>query len=297
MKKVLVTGGSGFIGGHFVERIQGDCMVRILDIVPPKHINIGPNIEFVGCDVCDKSEVMEHVFWADRIVHLAGVLGTAELMVTPEEAVRSNVIGMLSVLEAVRVTGHHLVYITIGNNWENPYTITKDTARRFAFVYQREFGVRVAVIRGLNVYGPRQKWRPVRKFCPIFITRALRNEPLEIFGDGAQLIDIVHVADTVEVLHRASSLEVDSSDVIDAGTGSAVSVNDFAGMVIRLAGSSSEIVHVPMRPGEPLRSETLGSCDQARTLLGVVPTTDLEVGLKCTIEWYRSNCVERNLFP
>ena len=289
--RYLVTGGSGFIGSHLVDRLCRDGHdVTILDIAPPKLCQERHRAHWLSADIRDGKAVLKAVWDSDGVFHLAGLLGTHETMEFPWETADVNVGGALRVFEAVKKAGTKTVYITLGNDWENPYTITKSASARFALMYNREFGTRITVVRGLNVYGSRQKWFPIQKAVPKFIVNAIHGEPIPVFGDGQQLIDLVYIDDTVDTLIKAMETDVEDqySTIIDAGTGIATPVNQLAQMIIDMVGSKSQVQYLPMRKGEPIRSRTLGNIAKVKELLGYVPVTPIEEGMKKTVDWYKT---------
>lgn len=164
----------------------------------------------------------------------------------------------------------------------NSYSISKSCAERFALMYAKEHGVKVNVVRALNAFGERQKYKPVRKMMPYFITQALKNEDIGIYGDGDQEMDFIYVKDVAKIL-----IEVLFSsywgNVYEAGTGSPLTVNEWAQMIIDLTGSKSKVVHLPMRPGEPKNSKVV-----AHTPYPFV-TEKIDEAIQKTIDWYRKN--------
>ena len=181
------------------------------------------------------------------------------------------------------------VNICAANDWMwNPYSITKKAAERFALMFNKEFGCQIALVRGMNVYGPGQKAAPVRKIMPNLIGPALEGEPIRIFGDGEQVMDMIFVEDVAEIMCRALLMDHGNYKmVMDAGTGRRTTENQLAELVIEITGSSSKIEHLPMRPGEPEHSEVLG--DPA-TLAPLAFFPDdllpLEDGVKRTVASY-----------
>jgi nucleoside-diphosphate-sugar epimerase len=236
---------------------------------------------------------MEH----DGVIHLAGLLGTSETIGDPYPSVRTNVEGTLNLLEACKPrkekpSGTPAVITTVGNHFMlNTYSITKSCAERFALMYNRELGTRVAVVRAYNAYGARQAPGPVRKLIPSCVAAALDGTPIEIFGTGRQEIDLISVQDVALVLVRALTWPHQAYGVVlEAGTGCAVTVNDVAHYVNHKIGSNAGLRHVPMRPGEPEMSRVVAD---PRTLepIGVSASrlTPWQKGLDETIEWYRAH--------
>ncbi|HLE82336.1 MAG TPA: NAD-dependent epimerase/dehydratase family protein [Dehalococcoidia bacterium] len=269
--RVLVTGGSGFIGGHVVARLRGQGHEPVLF---DRHAQTGSEV-FLG-DVRDYAGVDAAVGDCDGVIHLAAVLGTQESLGAIDTAVNVNVNGSLNVFNAVRRYGLPAVYIAVGNHWmNNPYSISKTTAERFALMFNKEFGTTIAVVRAYNAYGPGQKAGPVRKIIPNFIIPALRDEELIVYGDGSQVMDMIYVGDVASILVRALGQCV----VIEAGTGRHTTVRQIAELVCEIVGRG-RIVHVPMRPGEPPGSVVVAPEPLSSD---VVP---LEEGLRLTIPYY-----------
>lgn len=204
------------------------------------------------------------------------------------ETVKSNILGTLNILEAIKSHKKSGVIITIGGiDWLNSYAITKLAAERFSLMYAKEFDLDIKVVRGLNTYGPKQKYKTVRKAVPTFVMNALQNKPLEIYGDGNQILDLVYVEDLVEIMVRAMMTKRKILHIIEAGTGVKTTVNQLAKMIILLTNSRSKLKYLPMRPGEPDFSMTIGNVDTLRELI-YVPSTRLEEGLKKIIVWYKN---------
>ncbi len=294
LKRILVTGGQGFIGSHLVDLlIDRGYEVTILDRRDERtKFPHWEQVHFFLGDIRDGEAVSDAISQHDCVFNLAGLLGTSEMVTSPKEGVEANIVGALNVYEGVRKHGKRCVQITVGNyTWLNTYAITKSTAERFALMYNTEHRTRIVVVRGLNVYGARQKEAPVRKVVPNFAIRALKNEPIEIFGDGNQLLDMIYVKDTVQLLLRAMVLDHGVFDhVIEAGSGDLVTAGELARMIIQAAKSKSEIRYLPMRSGEPVHSVTKGD---ASTLIPLEWTpadfTPLERGIAETVSWYRRN--------
>ena len=282
--KILVTGGSGFIGSYVVRHLLYlGHEVTIFD--RSTHRRPDETDVFLG-DVRDFSAVSEAVGLHDGVIHLAGVLGTQETIREPLPAVETNILGSLNVFRACEHYGCKAVYIAVGNHWMlNTYSTTKTTAERFALMFNRELGTRIAVVRALNAYGPGQKAAPVRKIIPNFILPCLRGQPITIYGDGEQVMDMIYAGDVADVLCRALLLEHDVYDsVFEAGTGRPTTVNEIAAAVIEAVGRGS-VQHVPMRAGEPERAIVVGNTATLEPL-GEFEFASLEEELRPTVDYY-----------
>jgi nucleoside-diphosphate-sugar epimerase len=222
-------------------------------------------------------------------MHLAGVLGTQETVDDPLPAIEVNILGGLNIFKAIRRYEVPAANIAAANHWMwNPYSITKKAAERFALMANKEWGTRIALVRGLNVYGPRQKAYPVKKIMPNLILPALEGRPIVIYGDGEQIMDMIWVEDVAEIMCRALLNDHGVyTSVMEAGTGRKTTVNQLAQMVVEMVGQGT-IEHVPMRPGEAEHSIVLGDPSTLEPLGWAVDDfLPLEDGLKQTIASYQ----------
>lgn len=293
--RVLVTGGMGFIGLHTVaELLQSGHQVMVLD----RQRRADPwqgQVTIVLGDIRDREIVTEAVHQCDAVINLAGILGTMETIDDPYPSVDTNVKGALNVFQACRATrarpnGVRDVQISVGNYFmNNSYAITKFSAEKFALMFNREHGTKIAVVRGLNAYGEWQKHAPVRKIIPNFVLRAISGHPIEIFGDGEQIMDMIYVRDLARILVLAATKEHGCYDkVMEAGTGRKTTVNEIAQLVAQYSSNSAGVRHLPMRAGEPDRSVVVGDPTTLEPLgIRASDLTLLEEGLRRTIAWYR----------
>jgi len=300
-----VTGGTGFIG-HYVttELLSRGYNVVVMDRyrrhdIYSEHLDRGVSF-FLG-DVTDEHAVAEFAAHVDGIIHLAGILGTQETINHPARVVRTNVFGGLNVLEGLTRYNLPGVYIVVGNWWmNNPYSISKNMIERFCYMYNSYRGARVNVVRGMNAYGPRQAaaapFGPsaVRKIAPAFVCRALSGMPIEVYGDGEQISDMIYVEDVAMALvnaFEAAKIGKVFGEAIEIGPREHLRVIDTARGVVRAAVEIGReevpIKHLPMRPGE-----TPGSSVKADTStlekIGVDADKliSFEDGIMRTVKWY-----------
>ena len=284
MKKILVTGGTGFIGRYVVEELQlRGFKPSVLD----RHQATGSvgdvfDVDTYFGDIKDSTLVTDAVSHVDGVIHLAGVLGTQETIGNPRPAAETNILGGLNVIEACAQYDVPLINIAVGNWWmTNTYSITKNTVERFVQMVQKYRGKSMASVRALNAYGPRQvpaaPFGPsrVRKIMPSFCCKAIAGEPIEIYGDGSQVMDMIYVEDVARIMVSALE-ELDSGgrfETIEAGTGVDTTVADIAEQVatavLALTGQTVTVTNLPMRPGEDPGSVVLGD-----------PATLLQLGIK-----------------
>lgn len=288
MKRILIIGGSGFIGQHLIELLQEKKAynLSVFDLQKPQFVDFGG--KFLVGDITNASQVSSSVKNHDYIVDLAGILGTNETFNDVARVVRVNVEGAVNVFEAAKKHKKKVVYVSLTNDWLNPYTITKQAANRLAQMYFQQLGAKISVLRGLNVYGEYQKFHSVKKIGPQFIVNALMNKPVTIYGNGLQRVDLVDAKDVVRAIFSAMNNEKSYGEIIDIGTGQAVKVIDVAKLVIGLCKSKSKIVKVPLRRGEPKNSVTVADIRNAKKILEFTCNTPLRDGLLRTIQWYKS---------
>lgn len=286
---ILITGGSGFIGRFVAGRLIAEGnQVTVFDVSSPKF-----ECDFyIEGSMIQTDRLESAIKGCDAVMHLAGILGTAETIDSPLMPAKVNVMGSLTLFELCRRLEKRCCYIGVGNHFMlNTYAISKTCAERFALMYNAEHKTKIAVVRGLNAYGPYQKHKPVRKVIPNFVIPALRNQTITIYGSGEQVMDFIYVGDLAEILCRALIKEHKAYDfVIEAGSGQKTTINFIAEKIIELAGSESKVEHVGMRPGEIPDSVVVADIKTLKALkFGPADFTPLDEGLKKTIEFYRQN--------
>lgn len=271
--RVAVTGGGGFIGRATIAAAE-------------KAGHVAESFDrHDGLDVTNRGDLtlLENY---EAVIHLAGVLGTAELFDTPHLAVDVNVHGTLNVLEACQRFGLAYVGITMPPVFPSVYTATKVCADRLATAWHHAHGVPTSHVRAFNAYGPGQahgSGHP-QKILPTFATEAWAGRPIPVWGDGEQTVDLVHSDDLGRLL--VAALEVGGDDVtLDGGTGQAFTVNEVAGMVLAVTGSGADIKYLPMRDGE-LPTTIIAKGEGWERLDGWTPTFDRE-RFAAAVESYR----------
>jgi UDP-glucose 4-epimerase len=273
--KICVTGGAGFIGAATIAYAE----------------KLGH--EAWRFDRADGDDILtgdlDKMKGADRIIHLAGSLGTSELFDRPHHAVKANVNGALRVLDWCRDNDAGYVGITMpDSSWANVYQATKLCAMRLATAWHKNFGVPVAHVRAFNAYGPGQKHGPghPQKIVPTFATSAWAGVPIPIWGNGEQTVDLVHVDDVARILVEACSYGHD--EVFDAGTGEDLSVNNLAGMINLWCGQHPRnVMYYPMRPGEEPETRIRAQGDGWK-LLGWHPKNELW-RIKEVVDFYKES--------
>lgn len=313
-KKVLVTGGSGFIGSHLVEALVGKgCDVRILaayDTAPntgglqfvPKDTR--DRIEVVSGDIRNADDVRSAAEGAKVIFHLAALVGIPYSYEHPRAVVDTNLIGTLNVLMAGRACGAEKIvhtstsevygtakYAPIDENHplqgQSPYSASKIGADKLAESFHCSFGLPVATIRPFNQYGPRQSARAV---IPAIITQCLSQKTVKL-GSLSPLRDFTFVADTVDAFIRMAESEKTVGEVVNIGSGTETSIGDLAEKIIKLVGKDVKLVSDKdrIRPGKSEVGRLLCDNSKAKKLIGWSPKMSLDDGLKKTIQWMKAN--------
>jgi len=301
MKKTIIFGGSGFIGCHVVDNLISkgyDVTVfdRRYDAKKWDEYSWTGKVHFQLGDLKDRDAVFEAVNLNDIVINLGGLLGTSEMINNPIPAVEVNILGALHVFDAIALYKKRGFQIAVGNFWmNNPYSITKSTAERFALMYNKEKGTDIRVMRGMNVYGERQKHRPVRKIFPNLVIPALLNKDITLYGTGEQIMDLIYVKDFAEVLVRVATYDDIPNDILyEAGVGGKMTINKAAELVLKATGSSSKLLHLPMRQGEDAISvveiSEKGWSDLKR-YVNYTPEdlTPMHDAVQKSVDWYREN--------
>lgn len=273
--KIAVTGGAGFIGTPTVDaaRKAGHDAWSVDRLTP-------------GGDIMGDLSGLDG---ADAVIHLAGVLGTAELFDTANDAVQVNIQGALNVMQwCLDNAPARYVGILMPDVFPSIYTATKIAAQRIATALYAGRGLPVAHVRAFNAYGPGQKHGPghPQKILPTFAVNALRRQPIPIWGSGNQTVDMIHVDDIARMLVDAVDYTHENA-VFDGGTGIPMTVNQVAQVVAQAAGwDEPSIIHLPMRDGE-VESHIVATGD-GWDRLGWRPRFDSELICE-SVRWYSAN--------
>jgi dTDP-glucose 4,6-dehydratase len=301
--RILVTGGAGFIGSHFVKRVlrAGEDVV-VLDKLTysGNRANLPADVELQHGDIAEPVDVARAAKGCDAIVNFAAETHVDRSILSAEDFGRTEFRGTQVLLEHLRETGIRLVQVSTdevygdleagGSSKEtdalrpsSPYSAAKAAGDLLVPAYARTFDVNASITRGSNTYGPNQY---PEKFIPLFATNALDGEPLPLYGDGRQVRDWLFVEDHCAgielVLHEGAP-----GEIYNVGGGDEHENIDVAGWIIEHAGADRSLLRsVPDRPGHDRRY----SLDTAKLqALGWSPKKSFEDGLRETVEWYRGN--------
>ena len=301
--RILITGGSGFIGSHLAESFQGEAEVRVLDnLATGYEINLSRlDVDFRRGSILDDAMLQGAMVGVDYVFHLAAMVSVPISVSEPLSCETVNGVGVVRVLEAAAQAGVRKVFFAssaaiYGDNPtvpkteamlpepKSPYAITKLQGEHWCRFYHDEGRVKTVALRFFNVFGPRQDPRGAYAAAvPIFIEKALNGEPLAIYGDGSATRDFVYVKDIVAAI-RHVTVTPELTGVRNAGYGGAITVRALAEKIVELAGSKSEIRYLPDRPGDVKHSRA--AVDELAAT-GFQPVSSLEEGLAATLAYFR----------
>jgi UDP-glucose 4-epimerase len=290
MTTCIVTGGNGFIGRHVVSELLG----RGLDVVIYDSVCGGlTEARTVRDDIRNYQRLAQCLSDADYVFHLSGVLGTSELFDEPRKAIEINILGALNVLEAsLKRKAIRIFFPTKQNAWNNIYSLTAQAVEKLGHSYHDNFGIDVRILRLPNIYGPRQKISPVRKAIPLFITQALTNRPIEIFGDGNQPVELAYVEDAAKLIVDYMMIGIQPPGTCELISDVRLTVNELADLIIDITASDSEKIYCSPRRGETGNTEIARARD-VRELLVSSQQTPLVAAMVETINWYKG-LIERD---
>ena len=313
-KRILVTGGAGFISSNFVRHLLAatpyevvtlDALTYAGNIENLADVISHPRLSFVQGDIRDAELVAEIVDGVDVIVNAAAEShveksieeGGSEFVTTNVEgtqvlldAIRRNPVERFILISSSEVYGT-AAYAPMDERHplepRSPYAATKAGADRLAYSYWVTYELPIVIVRPFNNYGPRQH---PEKVVPRFITQALQDEPLTIHGDGHASRDWLYVDDDAEAIEAVIAAPLDNvaGEVLNVATGVDISVTDIADAVLEAFGKPSSLkTFVPERLGQVDRH--IGSTEKLHRLTGWRAKTSFDEGLARTVDWYREN--------
>jgi len=306
-KRVLVTGGAGFIGSHLCERLlEAGAEVRVFDnlltgrMENVSHLLGHPRFSFEHYDVTN------HLFFAgplDAILHFASPASPADFERLPIQILKVGSLGTHKALGLAKAKGARLLLASTSECYGDPEVNPQpesywgnvnpigirgvyDEAKRFSeamtMAYHRHHGVDVRIVRIFNTFGPRMQIHDGRAI-PNFFCQAIRGEPITVYGDGSQTRSFCYVDDLVEGILRL--LRCDHVGPVNIGNPNELSLLAMARKIIEITGSRSEVVHRPLPPDDPkVRRPDIGLA--RRVLEGWEPTVRVEDGLVRTRDYF-----------
>jgi dTDP-glucose 4,6-dehydratase len=306
--KVIITGGAGFIGSHLVDYYlaQGDEVIAIDNLITGREENIDHHLGkstfiFLKKDVCDVVEIDGDI---DLIMHFACPASPIDYLRYPIETLKVMSLGTFGMLEIARAKKAKFFLASTSEVYGDPETHPQkedyfgnvnllstravyDEGKRFAeavtLSYHRKYHLNIGIVRIFNTYGKRMRTGDGR-VVPAFISAALKNEPLPIFGDGTQTRSFCYIDDMVKGITKAA--EIDYPEPINLGNPAEYRIIQLAEIVKRLCNSPSEYKFLELPDSDPKKRRP--DISKAKEFLNWEPRVSLEQGLKNVIEWFRS---------
>ena len=310
-RKILITGGAGFIGSHAADLFlsEGWEVSVVDDLSSGNRDNVPARARFHELSVTspDFAKLVRDGKF-DAVAHLAAQMDVRKSVDDPVFDATSNIIGTLNLMEGIRTSGARTLTVfastggalygdtgrppnheTSVKDPESPYAVSKLSCEYYLAYYGRVHGSEAVALRFGNVYGPRQDPHGEAGVVAIFCDRILRGEALTIFGDGLQTRDYVYAGDVARAIFVAATTPLPVKGGIDArafniGTGRGTSVLELAKLLQAAAGSSVPVKFGPHRPGEV--QDSFLTCAKAHELMGWKPEVTLPEGLRKTFAWF-----------
>lgn len=300
--KILVTGGSGFIGSHIVDKLKDKGVnVRVYDMVFPSYRN---DIEYYQGSILDIESLGMAISGVDAVFHLAAIADVKDVLENPHYSESINVRGTINVLEAVRKSNIKRV-IYGSTTWvysdakeiivneltpiyapSHLYTATKLTGEYYCKAYSKLYGLETTILRFGIPYGPRARDGAV---IPIFVEKALNGKSLTIAGDGSQFRQFIYVEDLADgAVLALKSIAKNKKYNLDGGE--KVTIKQIAETIQKILGNV-KIEYIPARPGDFPGKEV--SSELAKKELGWIPKVSFEEGVRRYIDWYKKRKEER----
>jgi UDP-glucose 4-epimerase len=310
-RRVLVTGGAGFIGSHLVDALvaRGDHVMVVDDLSVGSRANLAGHdghgaVELHVGDVLDRERVQPLLAGVDTVFHLATQCVRVSLF-DPEIVHKVNTEGTLRMLMAAAASGaHRFVYVSsseaFGSAQQVPmaedhpfdpttiYGASKLAGEHYTTVFHRTHGLDTVIVRPFNTYGPRAHFEGAYgELIPKFVVRAMNGLRPIIFGDGKQTRDFTYVGDTVRGIMQAADAAVLVGRSVNVARGEEVSVNDIARLVLETCGRSDlQPEYGPERPADVRRH--YANIARARRELGFEPEVAIADGIRRYVNWFRT---------
>ncbi len=312
-KKILVTGGAGFIGSNLVEYLltHGAAFVRVADNLSNGfHRNIEPflkheNFEFAEGSITDENFCQKVCEGINLVSHQAALGSVPRSIAYPLATHAANATGFLNMINAARNAGvDRFIYASSSSVYGDepnlpkreerlgrplsPYAVSKLTNELYANVFALNYGMKVIGLRYFNVFGPNQDPNgPYAAAIPLFMDAVINNKSAFINGDGNQTRDFTYVENAVQANVRAMFCTDENAfgKVYNVAVGENVTINKLFDIIAACAGSSIKPVHREDRPGD-IR-DSLADISLAEKYLGYKPTVKLEAGIRITFDWFK----------
>ncbi len=306
-KRVLVTGGAGFIGSALATEFCADHDVVVLDsLASGDREKIPDGAAFIEGDIRDDATVAEAISDADLVFHEAAMVSVDSSVSRPTESQSVNVDGTLTILNAAREEDARVVLASSAAIYghpeslpieeshptkpTSPYGLNKLACDHYARLYQELYGVETVALRYFNAYGPGQTGGDYAGVISVFIEQALAGEDITVHGDGEQTRDFVFIDDIVRANEAAARTE-HTGEAYNVGTGASVTIRELAEMIQESTDTDADIVHTEPREGDIDHSRAAVS--NATETLDFEASVSLREGIERTVEWFERRSERR----
>ena len=307
-KRVLVTGGAGFLGSHLCQKLvmQGHEVLCVDNFFTGRRANVSHLLGYSNFELLRHDVTFPLYVEVDEIYNLACPASPVHYQFDPVQTTKTSVLGSINMLGLAKRTGARILLASTSEVYGDPkchpqtedywgnvnpiglracYDEGKRCAETLFFDYYRQHGVDIKVVRIFNTYGPHMHPQDGRVVSN-FIMQALRGDPITVFGDGSQTRSFCYYEDLVAAMLRTMDTEKGVTGPINIGNPNEFTIRDLAEKVIVAAGSRSEIVERPLPSDDP--KQRCPDISRAIETLGWKPNVQLEEGLPPTIEYFRS---------
>jgi UDP-glucuronate decarboxylase len=308
--KIIVTGGAGFIGSHLCERLlkEGNNVICVDNlgsgnIENIQHLLPNPNFKFIKHNVIEPLQRIEGKI--DQIYHLASRASPIDYQEYPVETALANSVGTDRMINLALDKNSRILFTSTSEAYGEPrehpqkesywgnvnpvgvrscYDESKRFGEALMMAYHREYKVDIKIVRIFNTYGPRMRLDDGR-VIPNFITQALKNKAITIYGDGLQTRSFCYVDDMVDgLIKMMNSKEIGPKNL---GNPKEFTMLETAKMIIKFTGSKSKLEYMPLPEDDPTKRQP--DISKAREFLGWEPKIEFEEGIKKTIDWFKGN--------
>ncbi|MDX9798693.1 MAG: SDR family oxidoreductase [Bacteroidales bacterium] len=310
-KKIVVTGGAGFIGSNIVHNIYQNNEVTVIDDLSTGNLeNIvdlveKESIKLVKGSITDLKLLQELFSDANYVLHQAAIPSVPRSIKNPISSNKANIDGTLNVLVAARDCNiEKVVYASSSSVYGDtptlpkietmcpsplsPYAISKLTGEYYCRVFYEIYGLRTTSLRYFNVYGPRQN--PKSEYAavvPKFISSTIKQNPIEIYGDGEQTRDFTFVEDVINANLLSCVSKKADGKILNIAGGKRISINELALKIMKILGKEVDIIYRERREGDV--KDSLADISLAKSLINYEPSYTLDKGLNETVQYFKKN--------